>query len=79
MEGERIVVSASTKAVNGITVDPFNEHRLACHTNDGVVQIWDARKFGPQPVRGSRPTPNQNTTHPCCLLGMPFLYLAASF
>ena len=63
MEGERIVVSASTKAVNGITVDPFNEHRLACHTNDGVVQIWDARKFGPQPVRGSCPNP----THPCCV------------
>ncbi|OAD70468.1 hypothetical protein PHYBLDRAFT_182399 [Phycomyces blakesleeanus NRRL 1555(-)] len=34
----------STKAVHGTIVDPFNPYRIASHTEEGVVKIWDIRK-----------------------------------
>ena len=49
-DGERIAAGAGSKAVMGVAVDPFYDHRFACHGSDGLVQIWDARKLGTQPV-----------------------------
>jgi WD40 repeat protein len=34
----------STKAVNGITVDPFNPYRFISNTDDNVIKVWDIRK-----------------------------------
>ncbi|KAI8967392.1 WD40-repeat-containing domain protein, partial [Mycotypha africana] len=33
-----------TKAVFNIVVDPFNSYRVASHTEDGVIKLWDIRK-----------------------------------
>ncbi|KAI7863038.1 hypothetical protein BDF14DRAFT_1848124 [Spinellus fusiger] len=33
----------TTKAVYGTLVDPFNPYRLASHTEEGVVKVWDIR------------------------------------
>ena len=51
-DGDRAAATAvgTTKAVWGLTMDPFVATRIACHGTDGVVQIWDARKLGSQPV-----------------------------
>ncbi|ORX91418.1 hypothetical protein K493DRAFT_339376, partial [Basidiobolus meristosporus CBS 931.73] len=34
----------ATKAIYGISVDPFHPYRFASHTEDGIVKIWDIRK-----------------------------------
>lgn len=33
-----------TKAVHGITVDPFCSYRLASYTEEGIIKLWDIRK-----------------------------------
>ncbi|EFA82384.1 hypothetical protein PPL_04809 [Heterostelium album PN500] len=38
-------VTAHQKSVNGISVDPFDNNRLATMSEDSVVKIWDMRKF----------------------------------
>ncbi|KAL1931366.1 hypothetical protein VTP01DRAFT_9508 [Rhizomucor pusillus] len=32
-----------TKAVYGVSVDPFNPYRVASYTEEGVVKLWDLR------------------------------------
>lgn len=34
----------ATKAVHGITVDPFSPYRLASYTEEGIIKLWDIRK-----------------------------------
>lgn len=34
----------ATKAVHGISVDPFNPYRLASYTEEGIIKLWDIRK-----------------------------------
>ncbi|KAI8372909.1 uncharacterized protein BYT42DRAFT_578520 [Radiomyces spectabilis] len=34
----------STKAVYGITVDPFNPYRVASFADESVIRLWDTRK-----------------------------------
>ncbi|RKP10789.1 WD40-repeat-containing domain protein, partial [Thamnocephalis sphaerospora] len=41
---EQASVVIATKAVYGVQVDPFHQHRLASYTEDGIVRIWDVRK-----------------------------------
>jgi WD40 repeat protein len=39
----------STRAVQGITTDPFSANRWASFSDDGIVRIFDIRKVG-EPV-----------------------------
>ena len=34
----------ATKAVHGITIDPFCPYRLASYTEEGIIKLWDIRK-----------------------------------
>ncbi|GAA5812870.1 hypothetical protein MFLAVUS_006329 [Mucor flavus] len=34
----------ATKAVHGITMDPFSAYRLASYTEEGIIKLWDIRK-----------------------------------
>lgn len=34
----------TTKAVYGIQLDPFRQHRFLSHSEDGLVNVWDRRK-----------------------------------
>ncbi|KAG2235345.1 hypothetical protein INT48_004964 [Thamnidium elegans] len=34
----------ATKAVHGITIDPFSAYRLASYTEEGIIKLWDIRK-----------------------------------
>ncbi|ORZ36253.1 hypothetical protein BCR44DRAFT_1402268 [Catenaria anguillulae PL171] len=43
------VLAYSTRAVFGVTPDPFNAHRFASYAEDGVVKVWDVRRVG-EPV-----------------------------
>jgi SEA/GATOR complex protein SEA4/MIOS len=38
-------LSASTKSIDGISVDPFDPNRIACFGDDGAVRIWDCRRL----------------------------------
>eukprot|EP00127_Corallochytrium_limacisporum_P003496 Clim_evm124s149 gene=Clim_evmTU124s149 len=39
-------ITVNTKAVNGLTMDPHHEHRLASYAmGDSVVKIWDLRNL----------------------------------
>jgi WD40 repeat protein len=37
------VLNIVTKAVYGLTKDPYHEHRFASYTDDGVICLWDIR------------------------------------
>ncbi|GAM17954.1 hypothetical protein SAMD00019534_011290 [Acytostelium subglobosum LB1] len=38
-------VPAHQKSVNGISIDPFDNNRMATMSEDSIVKIWDMRKF----------------------------------
>ncbi|KAJ3274816.1 hypothetical protein HDV01_002020 [Terramyces sp. JEL0728] len=40
------IFTITTKAVNGITSDPFYQQRFASYAEDGVIKLWDIRKVG---------------------------------
>ena len=42
-------VVAHSRAVNGVSFDPFHEHRLLTFSDDGIIKLWDIRKLN-QPV-----------------------------
>ncbi|KAJ3259582.1 hypothetical protein HK103_002136 [Boothiomyces macroporosus] len=39
------IFTISTKAVHGITSDPFAIQRFASFAEDGVIKVWDTRKI----------------------------------
>jgi len=43
-EGTKFSIASQTKAVYGICVDSFNEHRLAAFY-ENIISIWDSRSF----------------------------------
>lgn len=42
-------VVAHSRAVNGVSFDPFHNERLASFSEDGIVKLWDIRYFS-EPV-----------------------------
>lgn len=37
-------IQFATKAVHGITVDPFSPYRAASYSEEGIIKLWDLRK-----------------------------------